>query len=171
MNKFLSMLAVACTMLIGSSVYAQSVNNNAPATAPAKQCAKSAGAAGCCKDKAAAGTACTKGQANATAAPTCTKGQAASAAATPVCTKGQTTAAAEHKCAGHSATATVQEGESQVLSEKMTNGKRNNKVAKANKTKANATATPTCAKSANGAKCCKDKAAAANNSNIKVTEQ
>ena len=115
MNKVLSMLAVVFAMLIGANAYAQSANTDIPVPAPQKQCAKSGGAAGCCKDKAAtAGAACCKDKAAMGAA--CTKGQA-TAATTPACTKGQATAA-EHKCA-HSTSAMVQEGESQVLSAKM----------------------------------------------------
>ena len=189
MNKVLSMLAVVFAMLIGANAYAQSANTDIPVPAPQKQCAKSGGAAGCCKDKAATagaacckdkaamGAACTKGQATAATTPACTKGQA-TAATTPACTKGQATAA-EHKCP-HSTSAMVQEGESQVLSAKMEDTdkkaiKASAKV-KRGKDKAKATATvnaatpPACQKGAAG-KCCKDKAAAGATNNLKVSEQ
>jgi hypothetical protein len=176
MNKVLSMLAVVFAMLIGANAYAQSANTDIPVPAPQKQCAKSGGAAGCCKDKAAAtGAACCKDKAAMGAA--CTKGQA-TAATTPACTKGQATAA-EHKCA-HSTSAMVQEGESQVLSAKMEDTdkkaikasakvKRGKDKAKAT-TAVNAATPPACQKGAAG-KCCKDKAAAGATNNLKVSEQ
>lgn len=173
MNKFLSILAVAFAMLIGTNVYAQSANNLDVAPAPAKQCAKAGGAAGCCKDKATAGATCNKGQATAA---TCTKGQATATGA-PACTKGQATAAGA-KCTGHGTSAMVQEGTTEVLSEKMTDKKAIKNAAKAKrhakamslKAGVNNTATPACQKGA-GAKCCKDKAAAGAANNVKVTEQ